>query len=413
MLYNKFHEVEMKRFFVDEFGNKMSTKESFFSFTKNFWKFLKKNFIVVLSVIAAVITCFFVPPDKEYLNYINYKTVFCLLSLMILVVAIQNTKVFKIMSASILKKVHNVRLLIILLVFIPAFLAMIMTNDVAIVTFVPFTIVLMSMAHLEKHLPKTLILLTLACNLSGVLSPIGTPQNLFLFDHFALSPLWFAANLWPLAIFGYSAIFICCLATKSETIEPIDTGKRSLPKLKLSFYFVLFILVVLSIFDFVKSFHLYYVIVPIVFISMLVLDRQAILHTKYSIIVMFLAFFILAGNLSRIAVVNNFLTSILAGNEFFLTVGISQIASNTTAALLLSNFTNNPYSFITGICVSKYGTPISTMSNFIVTKFYSKNDTEKNFNKKFYIAQFLFLALMFAVGCLMVFVLQSTLQVKI
>lgn len=399
----------MRHFFVDNDGIKLSAKKSFLLIWNKLFTFLKKNFIVVVSVIAALITCFIVPPDKEYLSYINYKTIFCFFALMILVVAIQNTKVFKIMSAAILKKVHSVRLLITLLVFIPAILAMVMTNDVAIVTFVPFTIVLMQMAHQEKYLPKTIILLTLACNLSGVLSPIGTPQNLFLFDAFNLSPLWFVANMWPLAIFGYGSIILCCLFTKKVVIEPIDTGKRSLPKFKLAYYFALFVLVIISIFDVGKTekFHLYYIIVPIVFISLLAMDRQALIKAKYSIIIMFVAFFILAGNLDRIDPVKKFLTTILLGNELFVCVGLSQVASNTTSSLLLPKFTQDAYSFIAGACISKYGSPISTMSNFVVTKFFSKHDTDKTFNKKFYLAQIIFLSIMMGAGCLMVFVLKK------
>ncbi len=366
----------------------------------------KKNVIVVFSVIAALVTCFFVPPDKGYLSYINWKTILCLLTLMMLVLAIQNTRAFTILAAAILKKIRNMRALVTFLVFMPAALALVMTNDVAIVTFVPFTIVLLQMCRKEKHMPKTIILLTLGCNLSTILSPIGTPQNLFLFDHYQLSPFWFAANLWPLAVVGYGTILLFCLLTPKEEIAAIDTGKRSLPKLKLTLFLLLFVFIVLAIFDFVKVFKLYYVAVPVVLVALLIFDRSVFIKTKYSIIIMFTAFFILAGNLARIEVVNNFLTNILAGNEFVIGVGLSQIASNTTAALLLPKFTANYYAFITSACVSKFGTPISTMSNFMVNKFYSKHDEDKSFTKKFYLVQFGFLAIMFATGLLMVYFLQ-------
>ncbi|MDD4839119.1 MAG: SLC13 family permease [Clostridia bacterium] len=392
--------------FLGEYSSQMTVKEFFNVFFKRLGLMMKKNIIVVFSVIAAVITCFFVPPDAGYLDYIQYKTLFCLLALMMLVEAFKNTKVFKILSAAILKRVSNMRSLVTLLVFLPTILAMVMTNDVTIVTFVPFTIVLLQMAHQEKYLPKVLILMTLGCNLSPVLSPIGTAQNLYFFDYYNLSPFWFAANLWPLALAGYGGILVCCLLTKKEEISPIDTGRRSLPKGKLAFYFTLFVLVVLAIFDFVDTIHLYYIVVPIVIVSLLLSDRLVFKKTKYSIIVMFVAFFILAGNLSRIEAIDVFLTSILTGNEFFLTVGLAQLASNTTSALLLSKFTTNHYAFITGACVSKFGSPVSTMSNFMVTKFYSKYDTEKNFSKKFYFAQFAFLALLIATGVVMIYFLQ-------
>jgi len=371
----------------------------------------KQNIIVVISVVAAVITCFFVPPDKDYLGYIQWKTIACLLALMMLVSAIKHTHIFRILAAAILKRVHNMRTLVLFLVFIPAIFALVITNDVAIVTFVPFTIVLLQMCNKEKHLPKVLVLLTLGCNLSPVLSPIGTAQNLYLFDYFNLSPMWFMANLWPLAIAGYGSIFVACMLTKSEEIRPVDTGRRAVPKLRLTFYFTLLLLTVLAIFDFVKQIRLFYIIVPLVLVALLIMDRKVFVNTKYSIIVMFVAFFILAGNLARMPDVNTFLTAILIGNEFVLTVGLSQVASNTTSTFLLSRFTTNYYAFIAGACVSKFGTPISTMSNFMVTKFYSKYDTEKKFGKKFYLGQFAFLALLFGTGMLMIYVLQPLIGV--
>lgn len=392
--------------------SRIRVRESFSSFLKKAAIVAKKNIIVVVSVIAAIVTCFFVPPDKEYLNYIQWKTILCLLALMMLVSAIKNTKVFTILSAVILKRVRNMRTLVTLLVFMPTILAMIMTNDVAIVTFIPFTIVLLQMCHQEKYLPKTLILITLGCNMSPVLSPFGTAQNLYLFDFFNLSPFWFAANLWPLAIAGYGTILLCCLLTKKVEIRQIDTGRRSLPKGRLTLYLVLFVLVVLAIFDFVKTVRLFYIIVPIVLVLLLIFDRTVFTKTKYSILVMFTAFFILSGNLARISAVNTFLTSILEGNEFLITVGIAQVASNTTSALLLSKFTTNVYAFIAGACVAKFGSPVSTMSNFMVSKFYSKYDVEKTFSKKFYLAQLGFLAILVATGLVMVYFLWP-LQVNI
>lgn len=396
----------------DEYNSKLTAKEFFKVLLNRTVSMMKKNVIVVVSVIAVVITCFFVPPDKEYLGYIQYKTIFCLLALMMLVVAIKNTKVFNILAVNVLKRVKNMRTLVTFLVFLPTLLAMVVTNDVAILTFVPFSIVLLQMAHKEKYLPKVLILISLGCNLSPILSPIGTAQNLFFFDYYGLSPLWFAANLWPLAVVGYGTILISCLLTKKEHIQSIDPGRHALPKGKLALYLGLFVVVILAIFDFVQTIHIYYIAVPLVIVFLLIFDRTVFKKTKYSVIIMFVAFFVLAGNLSRIEVINTFLTGILQGNEFFLTVGLAQITSNTTAALLFAKFTTNHYAFITGACVSKFGSPVATMSNFVVTKFYSKYDVDKSFNRKFYLAQFAFLALLFATGLIMIFFLQPY-QVRI
>ena len=163
---------------------------------------------------------------------------------------------------------------------------------------------------MQKRLPKVIILEVLACTLAGTVSPIGTLQNIYLLDVLKISGIAFIKNSWPIAVAGYGSILIACLIEKKVEIMPVDTGKRKLPKAKTAIYIILFALSVISIFDFVKMPRLYWIVGPIVVVTILILDRNAF-KIKYPILVLFLSMFILGANLQSISVISEFLQKII------------------------------------------------------------------------------------------------------
>ncbi|MEG1790641.1 MAG: SLC13 family permease [Clostridia bacterium] len=355
-----------------------------------------KNWIVIFAVLAALVSCFFVKPDKQYLHYPEYKTLACLFSLLLILRALKHTKIFKIGAAKILEHIHNQRTLCLLLVFLPAFFALFITNDVATLSFVPFAIVLLSMANCEKLTPRVIILQTMACRLSGVISPLGNAQNLFLIDFYNFPPQWFIMNLWPLAVVGYSITLLGCLTIRRGEVSILPVGQYKIQGAKIAIYSALFVLTVLSIFNILP----YLIVTPIVLLTILIVHSFAYRKVKYSIIVMFLAFFILAGNLQRIEGIDQFLTSALSGREYVLSVLASQILTNTPVALLFPNFTDAVVPLMLGINVGKFGA--AQLSNFMVFNMYSKYDTSHNFGRKLLFVSFLYLFVLFGVGFLVI-----------
>jgi Na+/H+ antiporter NhaD and related arsenite permeases len=354
-----------------------------------------RNWVVVLAILAAAVSCFFVKPDKEYLRYPEYKTLACLFSLLLILRSLKHTKIFKIGAAKILEHVSDRRTLTLLLIFLPALLSMLVTNDVATLSFVPFSIVLLTTAGCEKLIPRVLILQTMACRLSGAISPVGNAQNLFLINYYNLSPLWFIENLWLLALVGYAAIFLGYLTVKRGRIEVLPVGQYTIQKGKVSLYTVLFVLTLLSIFNVLP----YYIITPIVAVVILIVHPFAYKKVKYSILLMFLAFFVLAGNLQRMESVDLFLSQTLSGREYVLSVLASQLMTNSPVALLFPNFTDNALPLIAGITVGKFGA--SQLNNYMVFNMYAKYDTTKTFGKKLLAVSFLFMFLLFPFGFLL------------
>jgi|GEM_PF-1709926 len=370
------------------------------------WHFVKKNYLMLIFLVAAIVSCFFVPQEQQtvdhYIKAFNPKTIVCLFVLMLTICALTNIKFFKTISAAILRKVHSLRVLELILVFLPAFVALFTTHDVALITFIPFTIVMMDMAGMRKRLPKVIILEVLACTLAGTISPIGTLQNVYLLEELHISGLAFIKSSWPIALAGYGAILIACLIEKKVEIVPVDTGKRILPKGKTILYIALFILSVIAIFDFVKIPRLYWIIGPIVAITILIADRKAYAKVKYPVLVLFISMFVLGANLQSISAISNFLEKIMSW-EFFVVIGTSQVLNNTTAIVLLAPFTSNIPTFLIASAISKFGTPLTTTANQMVISIYPDNGTRKTFIIWYLVSEIAFLAWLMGVGALIVY----------
>ena len=214
-----------------------------------FKKLLKNNIVVIIAVVGAAVTCFFVPPDAGYKDYISYKTVLCLLSLMLVVRGLKDSRFFGIMSGKILDRISDRRAISAVLVFLPAFFALFITNDIATITFIPFAIIMLSSADAYDLIPYVVILQTMAVKLSGIVSPLGNAQNLFLIDYYGFDFFWFIKNLWPLAITGYGLTFILCMLIKPGKLNPPPVGEYRLPKIRIAIYFIMFVFIIISVFD--------------------------------------------------------------------------------------------------------------------------------------------------------------------
>ena len=384
----------------------LSFREKWYYIGTAILKFLKKYYLTIIFVVAAIVSCFFVSKENQtvehYVNACNFKTILCLFILMLTVAALMNIKFFKRLSAAILRKIHSLRALVLILVFLPAMFAWFITHDVSLLTFIPFTVVALEMAGQSNKLPKVLILQTLACNLSGTISPIGTLQNIYLWDYFSISGVEFITSCWPIAIAGYGLIFILCLIEKNVDITPLQNVKRTLPIGKTVIYILMFILAIIAIFDFVKTPRLYWIIVPIVCVVILICDRSAYRTVNYQIPILFLAMFVLGANFQAIPAISNFLQKIM-NYEFFVEVGSSQVLNNTTAIVLLAPFTTNIPNFLIASAVAKFGSPLTSTANQLVLTTYPSDLTRKVFVKWYLIAEVGFLAWLGGVALMVIY----------
>lgn len=356
--------------------------------------FFVKNIVVIIAVICAVVTCVFVPPDKEYLKYPSYKTLLCLLCLMLVVRGLKDSKFFGIMSGKILDRISDRRAISMVLIFLPALFALFITNDIATLSFIPFAIVLLKMADSEELIPPVLLLQTMAVKLSGIISPLGNAQNLFLIDYYNFEFFWFIENLWPLAVAGYGLTFLLCFFIKKGKINVLPIGEHKVPHALTACYFTMFIFILLSIFDILP----YYIITPIILVLMLIIHPRSYKKANYGVIVMFLAFFIISGNLLRMTSVGNVFTSVISGHECFAAIIASQLFTNSPVALIFPTFSTNTVSLMYGINIGKYGA--APLNNYMVYSLDRKYDIKHTFIWKLLGVNLLYLIVLTGVGAM-------------
>ncbi len=362
-------------------------------------KFIKKEPILILAVILAIISCFFVPPSKEYISYINFKTLTSIFSLMIIVKGLSKINTFRIIATKILPFTKSSRGLITVLVFIPTILALFITNDVAVLTFVPFALIVLNMCDMQHLALKTVVLISIGCNLGGLISPMGNSQNLYLFSYYDLPSTFLMQNAYICFIFGIIFLFACCMLTKKQPVTTFDNKKREVKKTKLAVYLVLLALAVSAV---VLKIDYYYLITfGIVAVTMLVVDRSLFKSLNYSILVTFTAFFIFSGNVKNIESVSILLSKIINGNEFFLLIGLTQFISNTPAVIIISQFSNNVLPVLLGANIAKNGTILASLTGVVVMRLYTSFDNRPlRFLGMFMSYGLIFLAIMTGVGYL-------------
>lgn len=330
----------------------------------------KKEIIFCITFLFALVSMFFVKPDAKYISYIDFGTLLTLFSLMAVVSGWRRTGLFDALGKTVCRKVHSQRGLCLTLVMLCFFTSMIITNDVALLTFVPFAIVLLSGTS-GFLLLYTVVLQTLAANLGSMITPIGNPQNIFLFSKMPLGTVQFMKILFPYTSLSFVLLIFSTLIIKNEKtqIEQQEakaestscTGKNIL-------YTALFILCLLSVADVVPK----WAAAVLVAICVLVSDRKIFCNIDFMLLLTFTAFFIFTGNIARLESVDSFLKRITGGNEFTAGLAFSQLISNVPATLLLHPFAQNTKDLLLGVDIGGLGTPVASLASLIGLKLYTQ-----------------------------------------
>lgn len=333
--------------------------------------FIKKEAVMTISFLLAVLSMLFVPPSEKYFDYIDFRTLGLLFSLMTVMAGFNKLGVFKMLADRLLDRVKTVRGVTLALVLLCFFSSMIITNDVALITFVPFTIVVLTLANEQKHLIMTVTLETVAANLGSMLTPIGNPQNLYLFSAYNMSILNFFITIAPYAILSLAMLVIFSLFSGNKQLARSESrGELHLNKRLIILYTVLFVLALLSVFRVLN----YIVLLAIVIVTAFVFDRKVLLKADYSLILTFVFLFIFIGNLGHIESISSWLSQTVGGNEVVVGVLTSQIFSNVPATILLSGFTDNASTLMVGVNIGGLGTLIASMASLISFKFIQKEN---------------------------------------
>ena len=349
---------------------------------KRLWNSIKNDTVLIIAFVLAIISSFFVKPSWDYLNYIDFTTLALLFCLMLIVNGLQSIKLFEQVAIYFLKKMKTTRQLDILLVGLCFFFSMFITNDVALITFVPLAIIVLKMLKMENRIVHVVVLQTIAANLGSMCTPIGNPQNLFLYTYFKMSLGDFLIAIIPFVLISFGLIAIHIVKKQDEKIKtPTLHQKDDTNIVYLWIYLIMFGLCLLSVLHLISIFYL----LPIICLGCFYLDKKTLIRVDYNLLLTFVGFFIFIGNLKNIDIISQFLSQLVANNEIAVSVICSQIFSNVPATILLSGFTKNVHDLLIGVNIGGLGTLIASMASLISYKYIARMYPE---HKKEYFKMF-------------------------
>ncbi len=335
--------------------------------------FIKHNAVFCITAVLALITCFIIPPDSEYIEYFDFKTLTCLFCTLAVVCALKNIRFFTILARSIVRKSGTLRTAVTTLIFITFFGSMLIANDMALLTFLPLGYYVLNAAQKEEWMAYTFILQNIAANLGGMLTPFGNPQNLYLYTEFSIPTHEFVEIMFIPFAAATAMILICCLFVSKERIVLNSENNEHIPKLRASFYIILFALSIIIVFRVIP----YWLGLIVIFISLLIADKKAIAKVDYSLLGTFACMFVFAGNMSRIDFIRNILSALLEKNTLIFSALSCQIISNVPSAVLLSQFTDNYADLLHGVNIGGTGTLIASLASLITFREYTSRNPGK------------------------------------
>ena len=354
--------------------------------------FAGRNAVMCIAFLAASVTAIIVPPDSEYIEYFDFKTLSCLFCVLAVVCALKNINFFYMLARKVVELFKNARMCVLALVYITFIGSMLIANDMALLTFLPLGYFVLSSTDKKKYMAFTFIMQNIAANLGGMLTPFGNPQNLYLYSKFEIQNPEFMGIMAPPFVLSILLITLFCIAfVKAEPLS-LPGEKIKLNPGKTVLYLALFSLSIAIVFRGVP-YLIGLAIIPAVLFFM---DRKALASVDYGLLLTFVFFFVFSGNMSRIDAVREIFSSLLEKNTLLVSIASCQLISNVPTAILLSQFTSNYQDLLVGVNIGGVGTLISSLASLITFREYVKNNPGKTgyYLKLFTVFNFAFLTVL-------------------
>ena len=336
---------------------------------KQIKNYFARETVFCVAAACAVLTMFIIPPDKEYLHYIDFRVLCLLLCLMSVVAGLKTIGLFHWLTYQLLHRIHSGRALSVMLVLLPFFSSMFVTNDVALIIFIPFTLMFLDQLGCSGSIIPVTVFQTIAANLGSMATPVGNPQNLYLYAFYNMSLGGFFSVTLPL-----TAVSLIVLSAVSLPLLPGKLPEQALERANISstkqlmIYLTLFVLCLLTVFKIVS----YLLTTAVILTVLLLTDRKLLKEIDYMLLLTFVCFFTVSENLGRVDIVRVFLQQLLQSNTLLTAVGTSQVISNVPAAVVLSGFTDQWRQLLAGVNIGGLGTPIASLASLITLKFYMR-----------------------------------------
>lgn len=333
-------------------------------------EFVRCETVLSIAALLAVASCALVPPDAGYASYIDIETLGKLFSLMLVMAGLQRVGLFRAVAGTLLGRVSSLRGIAFVLVGLCFFSSMLITNDVALVTFVPLALMILGLARADDRACLLIVLMTIAANLGSMALPMGNPQNLYLFGRSGLDFPAFIALMAPYT--AASAVLLALAVWRAFpgwSVMGADERGRigEAPHVDRPRVCALTALFVVCLGCVAGAIPLA-LCVGVVLAGSLLIDRTLVRAVDYGLLLTFVAFYVFVGNMGRFAPFADALAWLVTGRELAVSVAASQVISNVPAALLLSGFTREWPALIIGTNLGGLGTIIASMASLISYK---------------------------------------------
>lgn len=334
-------------------------------------RFLKKEPVLCISALCALVSCCFAPPSAAYFSYVDWRVLGLLFCLMASVAGLSRAGLMERLSHELLRRAGTQRSLALLLTLLCFFCSMVMTNDVTLVAFVPLTLLLLTRAGLPRMTIPVVALETVAANLGSALTPVGNPQNLYLYSAYRMTPGEFFSVTGPLCAVSLLLCVLAALCAGGKEKVAVAAGSPAkLDGRRLALHGALLLLSVATVFSWVD----WRVTLGATVLCLLLFDREILRRVDYALLATFACFFLFSGNLASLPPVRALLTAWMEKSAFFASLLASQVISNVPAALLLSPFTDNARAMLLGTDVGGLGTLVASLASLISYKYYARSE---------------------------------------
>ncbi len=352
--------------------------------------FIKRETVLCIALVLALLSMFITPPNAGYLGYVDYSVIGILFCLMVTVQGFGKTGLFDFLSKKLTCRFKNTRTLSGALVGLCFFASMFITNDVALLTFVPLTLLLFS--GRERVLMRCVILETAAANLGSMATPIGNPQNLYIYSHYSYTLSGFFSVMLPISGISLALIALSLIFIPSEEIR----GREVTAKFTFSRNFFVYTVIFAVCLCTVARLLDYRICLAVTLLAAVIFDVKILAKPDYVLIATFVCFFVFVGNISAVPEVREVINSVILDREALVSCGLSQIISNVPCAIMVSGFTERSDAILMGVNIGGMGTLIASLASLISYKLYARSDGAKKgrYFVEFTIYNFVFLALL-------------------
>ena len=356
-------------------------------------RFLRDEAVLCIAFVCACASMAAAGDVTQAPDYIDWRVIILLFCLMASVAGLRASGVMTRIAQAIVAGEKQKRLVCLALVMLPFFSSMLVTNDVALLTFVPIAVIALETARWRDDLVRVIVLQAIGANLGGMVTPVGNPQNLFIFTKYELSTGDFLLTLAPFGALALCLLVLACASfgTSKATVK-LDLDTRAIDVRRFALHAVLFVLCLLSVVRILPDL----VLLPIVAAALFLFDRRVFAQVDYALLATFVCFFVFSGNMAHMPSTQDLLGGLMADHPMLTSLAASQVISNVPSAVLLAGFTENWHSLLIGVDLGGLGTPIASLASLIAFRLYmhTSGASGRKFMREFAVANVIALALM-------------------